>query len=163
MGHIALNEEQPAFPLIELAQPRTTLAAIAAEQDEGIKAELMAQRQLEEKANDAVFQQKNDYWDKQIEVRKWDMGKLCGIIKARISDAVQVKLEEDPKFNEYQLGDPVKLLQKIKNICMTYKGDRYSAELDKTVGQHYPRIQRINQESYGTGESKTRDPKKQPQ
>ena len=66
----------------------------------------MAQRQLEEKANDAVFQQKNDYRDKQIELRKRDMGKLCGVIKARISNAVQVKLEEDPKFNEYQLGDP---------------------------------------------------------
>ena len=125
MGCIILNEEEPAYPVIKLAQPRTTLAAIAAEQDQGIKAELIAQRQLEEKANDAVFQQKNDYRDKQIELRKRDMGKLCGIIKARISDAVQVKLEEDPKFNEYQLGDPVQLLQKIKNICMTYKGDRY--------------------------------------
>ena len=53
------------------------------------------------------------------------MGKLCGIIKARIGDAVQIKLEEDPKCNKYQLGDPVRLLEKIKNIYMTHKGDRY--------------------------------------
>ena len=119
MGYIILNEEEPAFLVIELAQPRTTLAATNAEKDENIKAELVAQRQLEERANDAVFQQKNDYWDKQIELRKQDMGKLGGIIKARIGDAVQIKLEEDPKYNEYQLGDPVRLLEKIKNICMT--------------------------------------------
>ena len=53
------------------------------------------------------------------------MGKLCGIIKARISDVVKIKLQEDPKFDDYQLGDPVELLKQIKKICMMYKGDKY--------------------------------------
>ena len=44
MGYITLNEEEPAFPVIEMAQPRTTLAAINAERDENIKADLVAQR-----------------------------------------------------------------------------------------------------------------------
>ena len=125
MGYIMLNEEVPPFPVIELAKPTTTLAQISAAADENLKAELMAQRELEERANEVVFNQRNDYRVKQEEMRKKDMGKLCGIIRGRLSDPVLVKLQEDPKFNEYQLGDPVRLLQKIKSICMTYKGDRY--------------------------------------
>ena len=110
MGHIMLNEEVPPFPVIKLAKPTTTLAEIDAEKNPNIKAELVAQWELEERANEVVFNQRNDYRIKQQELRKKDMGKLCGIIRERISDPVLVKLQEDPKFNEYQLGDPVRLL-----------------------------------------------------
>ena len=72
-----------------------------------------------------MFNQRNDHRDKQEEIRHRDKGKLCGIIKARISDQVLIKLEEDLNFDDYQLDDPVKLLKKIKSICMTYKGDKY--------------------------------------
>ena len=106
MGYIMLNEEVPPFPVIELAKPTTTLAQISAAADENLKAELMAQRELEERANEVVFNQRNDYRVKQEKMRKKDMGKLCGIIRGRLSDPVLVKLQEDPKFNEYQLGDP---------------------------------------------------------
>ena len=51
--------------------------------------------------------------------------KPCGIIKARVSDSVQIKLEEDPDFDNYQLDDPVRLLKMIKHVCMMHKGNKY--------------------------------------
>ena len=73
------------------------------------------------------FQDRNgsDNGDEQIELRKKDKGKLCGIIKARLSDAVQIKLDKDPDFDDCQLGDLVRLLKMIKHVCMVHKGDKY--------------------------------------
>ena len=122
MGYIILKEEEPALPPIKLAPPSTRLADIKAAKDE---AELEAQRELEIKANAVIINQKNDNWDKQIELRKKDMGKLYGIIKGRIGDTVQIKLDEDPDIDDYQLGDLVRLLQMIKNVCIRHEGDKY--------------------------------------
>ena len=125
MGYIVLMEDVPPFPAFKLAPPTVRLADINAAKDESARKELQAQRDLEIRVNEVVFNQKNDNQDKQVELWKKDMGKLYGIIKARISDPVQVKLEEDPDFNDNQLDDPVKLLKMIKQVCMTYKGDKY--------------------------------------
>ena len=124
MAHIILKEEELPFPPIKLAKPRTTLADINAAKDE-TKKELEAQRELETAANLSVFNQRNNDQDKQVELQKKDIGKLCGIIKGTISDVVKIKSQEDPKFDDYQLGDPMELLKQIKKICMMYKGDKY--------------------------------------
>ena len=60
MAHIILKEEEPPFPPIKLAKPRTTLADINAAKDEATKKELEAQRELETAANLAVFNQRNN-------------------------------------------------------------------------------------------------------
>ena len=104
-----LKEEVPAFLPIKLAPPKTLLADIDGAKGRGLQRKSSRlEGELEIQANKSVFDQRNDHRDKQEEIRHQDKGKLCGIIKARISDQVLIKVEEDPNFDDYQLDDPVK-------------------------------------------------------
>ena len=49
---------------------------------------------------------------------------------------MRTKLKEDTEFKEYKLYDPVKLLLKIKETCLTYRGNKnqYAVTLNAILG-----------------------------
>ena len=123
MVHIIWSEEEQQLPEVKLEAPATTQKQIDDETDAEAKKLLKEQREREINANKQVYAQAKAEDRKHNKEQEEKKGKLCGIIKQRLTDMVRSKLMEHPNFKIFQKDDPVTLLQEIKAVCYNYKGE----------------------------------------
>ena len=160
MAYVVLHLKEKPYDNIVLKAPTTTLAIIEDAKAKDLSAEAgttstyedeaRAQRQAEIEANKVVYNRELEEQQKLRIQREKDMGKLCGLIKQKLSDEVKQKLEEMDDYNDFQLSDPVRLLQEIKKICHNDRGDKYVPAIViasiKQVGKTVQAFQQSNEE-----------------
>ena len=116
MAYILENEK-------EYDQKEPKLQVVESKDNEGkdIKEEEKS-RQTEE--NKMKYDSQLKEYNKELKEYTRNKECLSAVLLKKTSQLMRTKLEKDTGFKEYKLYDPVKLFSKIKETCLTYRGNK---------------------------------------